>query len=72
MICQNISEYAEIYGIHTWIKHQMYERVPMRRYPKQRMLLADDPLYTKFGAIITQRVRCRKYVIDTSEFFLKV
>jgi hypothetical protein len=44
----------------------------MRRYPKQRMLLADDPLYTKFGAIITQRVRCRKYVIDTSEFFLKV
>jgi hypothetical protein len=36
------------------------------------MLLADDPLYTKFGAIIMQRVRCRNYVIDTSKFFLKV
>jgi hypothetical protein len=57
MICQNVSEYAEIYGIHTWIKHLTYERVPMRRYPKRRMLLAGDPLYTKFRAIITQRVK---------------
>jgi hypothetical protein len=57
MRCQDISEYVEIYALHTWINHQTYERVPMRRNPKRQMLLAGDPLYTKFRAIITQHVK---------------